>query len=142
MICSSRTETRYLALRGRLDMEFFIRQTLSCLLCAGFIIALAMFGRQYLCLVSCAATCLLFQQEMGPGSGDLSSSQRLLDKEPNIPLCAREIRAARDRENVKKSHCNYLPILSLPLGLDILYREGYILAKRKRQHTSLCFQMK
>lgn len=59
-ICSSRTETRYLALCGRLEMELFIRPTLSCLLCAGFIIASAMFGRQYLSLVSCAATCLLF----------------------------------------------------------------------------------
>lgn len=59
-IWSSRTETRYLALCGRLEMELFIRPTLSCLLCAGFIIASAMFGRQYLSLVSCAATCLLF----------------------------------------------------------------------------------
>lgn len=60
-ICSSRTETRYLALCGRLEMELFIRPTLSCLLCAGFIIAPAMFGRQYLSLVSCAATCLLLR---------------------------------------------------------------------------------
>lgn len=43
-------------------------------------------------------------------------SQGLLDKELNIPLCAWEIWAASDRENVKESHCNYLPILSLPLG--------------------------
>lgn len=42
-------------------MELFISPTLFCLLSAGFIIALAMFGRQYLFLVSCAATWLLFQ---------------------------------------------------------------------------------
>lgn len=60
-ICSSRTETCYLALCGRLEMELFIRPILSCLFCAGFIIASAMFGRQYLSLVSCAATCLLFR---------------------------------------------------------------------------------
>lgn len=59
-ICSSRTENCYLSLCGRLEMELFIRLTLSCLFCAGFIIASAMSGRQYLSLVSCAATCLLF----------------------------------------------------------------------------------
>lgn len=94
--------------------------------------------------VPCFLHCylLVVSAEMGPGSGDLSSSQGLLDKEPSISSCACKIRAARDRENVKKSHCNYLPILSLPPGLDILYRGGDVLAKQKRQHASLSFQMK
>lgn len=60
---------------------------------------------------------LVVPLEMGLGSGDLSSSLRgSLIKNPTSPLCACEIRAARDRENVKESHCNYLPILPLPLG--------------------------
>lgn len=42
-------------------MGLFIRPALFRLLTAGFITASAVFGRQYLCLVSCAATCLLFQ---------------------------------------------------------------------------------
>lgn len=58
---------------------------------------------------------LVVPVEMGLGSGDLSSSQGLPDKEPNIPPCAWKICAARDGENVTKSLCNYLPILSLPL---------------------------
>lgn len=39
------------------------------------------------CFLGCYL--LVVPAEMGPGSGDLSSSQGLLDKEPNIPLCAR-----------------------------------------------------
>lgn len=102
-ICGNGTETCYLALRGRLDMELFIGPTLPRLLGAGFIIAPSTFGRQYLRLVSCAtaaaAACLLFQWRWVRGSGDLSSSQGLLDKEPyTSPSSApSEIRTASRR---------------------------------------------
>lgn len=84
-ICSSSTETCYLTLCGRLVMELFIRQSLSCLLCAGFIIAPAMFGRQYLCLVSCAATCLLFQRRCAQALAIYHPLRGFLIKSPTSP---------------------------------------------------------
>lgn len=65
--------------------------------------------------VPCFLHCylLVVPVEMGLRSGILSSSQGLLDKEPYIPLCAWKIRAPQDRENVTKSLCDHLPILSL-----------------------------
>lgn len=74
--------------------------------------------------VSCFLHCylLVVPAEMGPGSGDLSSSQGLLDKEPNIPSCTCKIRAARDRENVKKISLQLSAYPVATPGLDILYR--------------------
>lgn len=61
--------------------------------------------------VSCFLRCylLVVPLEMGPGSGDLSSSQRgSLIKEANVPLCASEIRPQGMRkmsENLTAAIC-------------------------------------
>lgn len=87
---SSRTESRYRPLSGRLEMELFIGPTLSSLLCAGFIIAPAVFGRQYLSLVSCAAipACCSARGETGaPTRPIYHPSQRgsWIKKPPSVP---------------------------------------------------------
>lgn len=91
-ICSSRTETHYLALCGRLEMELFIRQSraLSALCRLHYSLCYVWETISVSCFLRCYL--LVVPLEMGLGSGDLSSSQRgSLIKEPNIPLCASEI---------------------------------------------------
>lgn len=135
-ICSSRTETRYLALCGRLEMELFIRPILSCLFCAGFIIASAMFGRQYLSLVSCAATCLLFRWRWAwvlaiyhPLRG--APWQRT----QHPPPCRGDAGSKRWRKCQRISLQPSSHPVATP-GLDELYEGGDVLAEPKR-HTSL-----
>lgn len=121
VICGSRSETHYLALCGRLDMELFIRSTLSCLLCAGFIIASAMFGRQYLCLVSCTATCLLFQRRWAQALVIYHPLRGSLIKNPTSPSAL----ARYELQETGKCQKISLQLSAYPVatsGLDILYR--------------------
>ena len=116
-IRSGCTETRYLAFCGRLGMELFIRQTLSCLLCAGFIIASAMFGRRYLCLVSCAATCLLFQRRWAQALAIYHPLRGSLIKNPASPSAPGRYGLQEMRKmSTKKNLTATLPVLSRPLG--------------------------
>lgn len=62
-------------------MELFIKSAPSCLLCASFIIASAMFGDN-ICALFPALLPACCSSGDGLGLGDLSSSQGLLDKEP------------------------------------------------------------
>lgn len=126
-ICSSSssTETCYLTLCGRLAMELFIRQSLSCLLCAGFIIASAMFGRQYLCLVSCAATCLLFQRRCAQALAIYHPLRGFLIKSPTSPSAPGRYRLQemwKMSENLTAALC---PLCHYPWA-------GYTLWRRRR----------
>lgn len=127
-------ETCYLTLCGRLDIELFIRLALLSALCR------LHYSPSYVwetISVPCFLHCylLVVPAEMGLGSSDLSSSQGLLDKEPNIPLCVEEIGAARDKENVKKNYCRYLSMLMLSLSWIKHWRH---FSKAKRKPPSLC----
>lgn len=85
-IRSSRTETRYLALRGRLEMELFIRPTLplSALCRLHYSLCYVWETISVPCFLRCYL--LVVPLEMGSGSGDLSSSLRgSLIKNPTSP---------------------------------------------------------
>lgn len=102
-ICGSTTETYYLAFCARLDMELFIRSTLSCLLCPGFITTPAMCGRQYLWLVSCTATCLLFQLRWAWALVIYHPLRGSLIKNPTPPPALARYQLQETGGNVKKS---------------------------------------
>lgn len=101
-ICSSRTETRYLALCG-LEMELFIRPTLLSAWCR---LHYSLCSVWETISVSCFLHCylLVVPVEMGLGSSDLSSSQRgSLIKNPTPP-CAPSRYRLQEMGDVKKSH--------------------------------------
>lgn len=126
-ICGSTTETYYLAFCARLDMELFIRSTLSCLLCPGFITTPAMCGRQYLWLVSCTATCLLFQLRWAWALVIYHPLRGSLIKNPTPPpLHLQDTSCRRQGEmskNLLSAHAVATP------GLDVLYRGGELSKK-------------
>lgn len=89
-IYSGRTETRYLALCGRLEMELFIRQSraLSALCRLHYSLCYVWETISVSCFLRCYL--LVVPLEMGLGSGDLSSSQRgSLIKNPTSPSVPR-----------------------------------------------------
>lgn len=116
-ICSSRTETHYLALCGRLEMELFIRQSraLSALCRLHYSLCYVWETISVSCFLRCYL--LVVPLEMGLGFWRfIIFSEGLLDKRTQHPPLCRGDMAARDEENVRESHCNDLPVPSPPLG--------------------------
>lgn len=94
--------------------------------------------------VPCFLRCylLVVSLEIGLGSGDLSSSLRgSLIKNSTSPSVPGDTGCKRQEKCQRIS----LQLSAHPVaapGMDILYRGGDVLAKQKRQHTSLSFQTK
>lgn len=116
-ICCSRTETHYLALCGRLEMELFIRQSraLSALCRLHYSLCYVWETISVSCFLRCYL--LVVPLEMVPGLWRfIILSEGLLDKRTqHPPLCLGDM-AARDEENVRASRCNDLPVLPPPLS--------------------------
>lgn len=74
-----------------------------------------MFGRQYLWLVSCAATCLLFQWRWVWALAIYHPLRGSLIKNPTSPSAPGRY-VLQETGKMSKNLTAYLPILSLPLG--------------------------